>query len=208
MLSPIGDWQAIAFTLLACRPGAHGATDEWAEELAKRCFFAYNLHGRYPKTSHSYWDLVDHPSERSDECRRSSTEGSILYPMLAIWAAGRGKQELFDELTKSKEASLDHCTFQSWLPDEDSKDNLYLGLDNHGAALTRIPVTANIQDTLEFVLHEATNNPHYDALSAVRLATGPSFSRPADVTRCRCRSSPGVIPCRPFVRQPRRRFLL
>lgn len=177
LLLPIGDWQAIdiglAFTLLACRPGAHGAIDEWAEELAKRCSFAYNVHGRYPMTSHSYWDLVDHPSERSDEYRQNSTEGSILYPMLALWAAARGKQELFDELANFKAESLDHCTFQTWLPDEDSEDNLYLGCDNHGAALTGIPVTAGTRDTLEFLLEEATSNPHYDALSAVQLGHWP-----------------------------------
>lgn len=51
LLSPIGDWQAIdiglAFTLLACRPGAHGAIDQWAEELAKHSMFAFKAHGRY-----------------------------------------------------------------------------------------------------------------------------------------------------------------
>lgn len=189
LLSPIGDWQAIdiglAFTLLACRPGAHGAIDEWAEELAKRTIFAFNVHGRYPITSHSYWDLADHPSERSDEYRQSSTEGSILYPMLALWAAARSKQELFDELAKFKAKSLGHCTFQTWLPDEDSEDNLYLGRDNHGAALTGIPVTAGTQDTLEFVLEEVVANTHYDALSAVRLGHWPIV-----LTACRCHRLP------------------
>ncbi|MGK6321009.1 hypothetical protein [Sphingomonas sp. DT-204] len=204
LLSPIGDWQAIdiglAFTLLACRPGAHGAIDEWAEELAKRTIFAFNVHGRYPITSHSYWDLADHPSERSDEYRQSSTEGSILYPMLALWAAARSKQELFDELAKFKAKSLGHCTFQTWLPDEDSEDNLYLGRDNHGAALTGIPVTAGTQDTLEFVLEEVVANTHYDALSAVRLGHWPIV-----LTACRCHRLPfrlrsGAISCLRFDR--------
>lgn len=93
--------------------------------------------------------------------------------MLALWAAARNKRELFDELAKFKTESLGHCTFQTWLPDEDSEDNLYLGRDNHGAALTGIPVTAGSQDTLEFVLEEVGNNKHYDALSAVRLGHWP-----------------------------------
>lgn len=177
LLSPIGDWQAIdiglAFTLLACRPGAHGAIDEWAEELTKRCIFAFDVHGRYPTTSQSYWDLVDHPSERSDEYRQNATEGSILYPMLALWAAARGKQEMFDELAKFKAEALEHCTFQTWLPDSDSEDNLYLGRDNHGDALTGIPVTEGTADTLEFVHEEASSNPHYDTLSAVRMGHWP-----------------------------------
>lgn len=189
LLSPIGDWQAIdiglAFTLLACRSSAHGAIDKWVEELAKRTIFAFDVHGRYPMTSHSYWDLAHHPSERSDEYRQSSTEGSILYPMLALWAAARNKQELFDELAKFKAESLGHCTFQIWLPDEDSEDNLYLGRDNHGAALTGIPVTAGSQDTLKFVLEEVGNNKHYDGLSAVQLGHWPIV-----LTACRCHRLP------------------
>lgn len=189
LLSPIGDWQAIdiglAFTLLACRPSAHGAIDEWVEELAKRSIFAFNVHGRYPVTSLSYWDLVDHPSERSEEYRQSSTEGSILYPMLAQWAAARGKQELFDELAAFKAKSLSHCTFQTWLPDEDSEENLYLGRGNHGAALTGIPVTTGTRDALDFVLEEVASNPHYDALSAVRLGHWPIV-----LMACRCHRLP------------------
>lgn len=189
LLSPVGDWQAIdiglAFTLLACRPLAQGAIDDWAEELGKRSIFAFNAHGRYPMTSGSYWDLVDHPSERSAEYRQSSTEGSILYPMLALWAAARGKQEMFDVLANFKADSLGHCTFQMWLPDEDSEDNLYLGRDNHGAALTGIPITAGTRDTLDFVLEEVASNPHYDALSAVRFGHWPIV-----LTACRCHRLP------------------
>ena len=173
LLSPVADWQAIdialAFTLLASRPNAHGAIDEWAEELAKRSIFAFNVHGRYPITSHSYWDLVEHPSERSEEYRKANTEGSILFPMLALWAAARGKRELLDEIAKFKSEALEHCTFQTWLPSEDSEANLYLGRHNHGAALTGIPVTTGTSDTLYYVLEEARSNTHFDDLSAVRL---------------------------------------
>lgn len=185
LLSPIGDWQAIdvglAFTLLACRPATHGAIDQWTEELVSRSIFAFNVHGRYPVISRSYWDLVDHPSERSEEYRQSSTEGSVLYPMLAQWAAARGRQDVFDELAEFKIESLAHCTFQTWLPDDDSEDNLYLGRDDHGAVLIGIPVTAGSQDALDFVLEEAVNNPHYDALSAVRFGHWPIV-----LTACRC----------------------
>lgn len=177
LLSPIGDWQAIdialAFTLLACRPDAQGALDAWAEGLAKRTMFAFTVHGYYPTTSHSYWDLVDHPSEQSDEYRKAATEGSILYPLLAIFAAARGRQDIYDEIATFKMEQLHHCTFQSWLPDEDSELNLYLGRDNHGAALTGIPVTKGTQDALDLVLEEATTNHHYDQLSAIKLGHWP-----------------------------------
>src|SRR3546814_5697960 len=63
--------------------------------------------------------------------------------------------------------SSDVCS--SDLPDEDSEANLSLGRDNHGAALTGIPVAAGTWDTLEFVLEEVVANSHYDSLSAIRL---------------------------------------
>lgn len=189
LLSPIGDWQAIdiglAFTLLACRPGAHDAIGQWAEQLAKNSMFAFKVHGRYPITSSSYWDLVDHPSERSDEYRTQSTEGSILYPLLAAWLAARGEQTLFDEIAKFSEESLAHCTFQTWLPDEDSEDNIYLNRDNHGAALAGIPVTAGTSDTLDLILAEAKINRHYDQLTAVNLGHWPIV-----LTACRAHRLP------------------
>jgi len=189
LLSPIGDWQAIdiglAFTLLACRPGAHGAIDQWAEELAKRSMFAFKAHGLYPITSSSYWDLVDHPSERNDEYRAQSTEGSILYPLLATWSAARGEQMLFDEIAKFSKDALAHCTFQTWLPDEDSEDNLYLNRDSHGAALAGIPVTEGTRDALDFILAEATTNKHYDQLTAVKLGHWPIL-----LTACRAHRLP------------------
>ena len=177
LLSPIGDWQAIdiglAFTLLACRPNGHSAIDEWAGELTRRSIFAYKVHGRYPVISRSYWDLVDHPAERTETYRKESTEGSVLYPMLALWAVARGNQELVDEIAEFRDKELGHCTFQTWLPDEDSEDNVYLGRDNHGAALTGIPVTKGTSETLDFVLDESAGNPYYDGLSAVRLGHWP-----------------------------------
>lgn len=189
LLSPIGDWQAIdiglAFTLLACRPGAHGAIGQWAEQLAKHSMFAFKVHGRYPITSRSYWDLVDHPSERSDEYRIQSTEGSILYPLLATWLAARGEQTLFDEIAKFSKEFLAHCTFQTWLPDEDSEDNIYLNRDNHGAALAGIPVTAGTSDTLDLILAEAKINRHYDQLTAVNLGHWPIV-----LTACRAHRLP------------------
>lgn len=187
LLSPIGDWQAIdiglAFTLLACRPSYHDAVDEWARELTKRSIFAHKVHGRYPTTSSSYWDLVDHPADSTDVYRVDATQGSILYPMLALWAAARGDQDLVDEIATFREKELAHCTFQTWLPDEDSEDNLYLGHDRHGAALTGIPVNEGTCETLDFVLDEVASNPHFDTLSAVRLGHWPIVAMACRVYR-------------------------
>lgn len=176
LLSPIGDWQAIdiglALTLLATRRKFHGAIDEWVRELTHRTIFAYVVHGHYPTTSQSYWDLVEHP-ERTEAYRIQATEGSILYPMLALWATARDTQQVVDRIAEFKVKNLEHCTFQTWLPEEDSEENLYLGHDNHGAVLTGIPVSTGTRDTLDFVFNEVNSNGHYDALSVIALGHWP-----------------------------------
>jgi len=183
LLSPVGDWQAIdiglALTLLATRPKFHGAIDEWLQELTNRAIFAYQVHGRYPTTSRSYWDLVQHP-ERTEEYRTKATEGSVFYPMLALWAAARGHSQVVDDIAAFHTGELEHCTFQTWFPDEESEANLYLNGDDHGAALIGIPVNAGTQDTLDFVLNEVAANAHYDALSVIRLGHWPLL-----LTACR-----------------------
>ncbi|MGQ0661610.1 hypothetical protein [Sphingosinicella sp.] len=189
LLSPASDWQAIdiglALTLLSTRAHFHDIIDQWLEELARHCIFAFQTHGRYPTTSQSYWDLVEHPAQRDDAYRREATNASTLYPMLALWAAARGNQPIIDEFARFKAELLEHCTFQAWLPDEDSETELYLGRDSHGAALAGIPVTAGTRDTLEFVMAEVTINDHFDALSAIRLAHWPIL-----LTACRVHRLP------------------
>lgn len=189
LLAPVGDWQAIdialVLTLLATRPPFHDAMDDWLAAITNRSIFAYRAHGRYPMTSRSYWDLVKHPVERTDEYRREATEGSILYPMLALWASARGNLQVVDEIADLKAKDLSHCTFQTWFPDEDSEANLYLGGDDHGAALTGIPVKGGTRETLDFVFAEVSANVHYDALSVVNFGHWPIL-----LTACRCHRLP------------------
>lgn len=177
LFSPVGDWQAIdialVLTLFATRQDFHNAIDQWLEELANRSIFAFKTHGRYPITSRSYWDLVEHPERHDEDYRRDATEGSILYPLLALWACARQQQSIVDTIAQFKEQELSHCTFQAWLPDEDSEDHLYLGSENHGAALTGLPVTEGTTETLDLILEEVAANSHFGALSAVSLGHWP-----------------------------------
>ena len=128
---------------------------------------------------------MEHPAERIDKYRRESTEGSILYPMLALWADARGQQQVINEIAAFKKEELSHRTFQTWLPDEDSEANLYLGKENHGAALTGIPVTEGARDTLDFVFEEVSSNSHYDGLSVIEFGHWPIL-----LTACRSHRLP------------------
>lgn len=184
LLSPATDEQAIdialVLTLLGTRPRFWPSIAEWLSELSNNTQIAYLTHGRYPTTRDSYWDLVEHPAERTDDYRKSVTEGSVLYPLLALWAVATGNDEVRDSIARFKAEHLTHCNFQLWLPDEDSEASLYLGDDNHGAALSGIPVVEGADDTLDFVNAECATINHFDRLSAIRLGHWPMV-----LTACR-----------------------
>lgn len=184
LLSPATDEQAIdialVLTLLGTRPRFRPSIDQWIKELSENAQIAYLTHGRYPTTRTSYWDLVEHPAERTDEYRKSTTEGSVLYPLLALWAVATGNDEARDSIARFKAEHLTHCNFQLWLPDEDSETSLYLGDDNHGAALGGVPVGEGTTATLDYVNRECATNNHFDRLSAIALGHWPVL-----LTACR-----------------------
>jgi hypothetical protein len=184
LLSPIGDWQAIdialGLTLLASRPHFRSAIKDWLRELTERTIFAFRTHGPYPTIKQSYWDLVEHPADNAEAYRTEATEGSTLYPLLALWATAIDSAAVVEQLAEFKAKDLGHCTFQTWLPDEDSEALIYVGGKNHGAALTGIPVEAGTSATLEFIFAECAANPHFDKLSSITLGHWPVL-----LTACR-----------------------
>lgn len=177
LLSPATDEQAIdiafVLTLLATRPKFWPSIDEWLSALSHNTEIAYLTHGRYPTTKNSYWDLVEHPAERTEDYRKGATEGSILYPLIALWATATRNDAVRDSVARFKAEHLTHCNFQLWLPDEDSEASLYLGDDNHGAALSGVPVIEGTGDTLDFVNAECGTNIHFDRLSAIQFGHWP-----------------------------------
>src|SRR4051794_40818090 len=74
-----------------------------------------------------------------------------------------------EALAHFKAEDIPWCTFQTWLPDEESEASLYLGHENHGDALTGIPVRAGTRATFEYIYNECATNPHFASLSAVNL---------------------------------------
>ena len=123
---------------------------------------------------------MEHPAERTDEYRREMTEGSVLYPLIALWATALGREEVLKDIAEFKAEHLAHCTFQFWLPDSDSEDHVYLGDDTHGAALIDIPVIVGTLDTLELVTAECVTNSHFNNLSAITNGHWPVL-----LTACR-----------------------
>jgi hypothetical protein len=163
----------IALLLLASDRADGDDINSWLREIFARAAFALRSHGHYPCTLHAYDELIEHPRRRDDEYRRETTAGSVLFPLIAIWAALLDDHELYREIALLKSEVLSHCTFQYWFPDEATEDFLYTDAGPHGATLTDVCVDRPEEELLKQVFSECDAAPHFEALSAVRFGWWP-----------------------------------
>ena len=96
---PIKDEQAIDIFLAILQMAMSGSGESdmklWLSEIIERARFAYEGNGPYPCTIRDYAELLDHPRRDDEEYRKEVTEGSILYPTIAFWAAILGDSKVY-----------------------------------------------------------------------------------------------------------------
>lgn len=177
LLSPLKDDQAvdiaIALLCLAFESDSSPVAREWLIAMMTRVRLAYETHLQYPCILSAYDQLVQHPAERTDEYRRRVTAGSVLYPLIALWAAIRSDEQLFELVRDFKTACLGHCNFQLWYPNESSEERLYTGRASHGYVLSDVCVEDGPTDLLSQVSCESNATSHYCELSAVKSGMWP-----------------------------------
>lgn len=164
---------SLALLFLSLREGNESAIKNWLNEVIERAIFAYESHGPYPCILGSYRELLEHPKHGDEEYRRDVTAGSILYPMIALWAAILEENDLFEKVKTFKENHLGHCNFQFWYPDETSEDHIYTHSDLHGAALSNIRIDLSSKEFLESVWNECDHTDHFNKLSAQEYGLWP-----------------------------------
>lgn len=177
LLLPLKDDQAIdisiAVSLLALDANNHDDIRNWLAEILRRASFAYQVHGHYPCTLRSYSELLSHPKSGDNEYRANVTSGSVLYPMIALWAALLGDTDTYSKVALLKQEHLQHCNFQFWYPDERSEEYFYTDGDSHGAVLSNVCVDRQQEDLLAQVFGECDQSPHFKELSAVKFGWWP-----------------------------------
>lgn len=177
LLMPVSEDQVVdltlAFMFLAAQGGSVAALKSWVQEIAHRARYAFRTHKAYPCVFRDYRELVDHPREKTNDYRAAATAASVLLPTLAFWAAGLDDVETLKELAGFKREDLGHCSFQIWLPGDDSEDNIYIDADSHGAAFTDIPVTDDPGVIVDYVLRECGAGTPFFRLSAVKFGHWP-----------------------------------
>jgi len=177
LLLPRSDEQAIdiwlGLTLLMLVPGTRDAQLDWLREVLSRARFTYLVHGPYPCIFHSYAELIDHPVSNDATYREGATAGSILYPLISLWAALLGDSDLFEQVSAFKRESLGHCNFQFWYPDDSSEVFLYTNREMHGGTLSDVASEGTSTALMDQVFAECEASPQFKTLTAVTYGWWP-----------------------------------
>ncbi|VFM95208.1 MAG: hypothetical protein BECKG1743D_GA0114223_100414 [Candidatus Kentron sp. G] len=176
LLLPIEDEQAIelclALLLLALDANNTQYIEGWLSEMADRADFSLQVQGKYPCNIGSYSDLLNHP-KREEKYLEENTAGSILYPVIALWAGLLGDEALYEKVRSIEEQHLQHCNFQYWYPDQTSEAHFYRNDDAHGATLSHLRIEEPPGKFLEQLFGECDNTPAFHELSAVKAGLWP-----------------------------------
>ena len=177
LLLPAKDDQVIdiciAALLLAFHEDDHPYIAGWLAEILGRASLAYQAHSHYPCVLSSYSDLLSHPKGRDDEYRKDVTGGSVLYPMIALWAALLGDEETYDGVARFKRDYLAHCNFQFWYPDAATEADFYTGGREHGTVFSDVPVDRPKEDFVAQAFAECEQGSYFREMSAVKCGWWP-----------------------------------
>ncbi len=177
LLMPFKDDQAIdiflALLFLSYKDENKKYMLTWLNEVIDRAIFTYKTHGDYPCVLQSYKELLTHPKIGDEEYRQEVTAGSILYPIIAFWAAILGDKNLFGKVIAAKQECLEHCNFQIWYPDEMTEEHLYINSELHGETLTDIPTEKTPEEFLEFLWKECCRAEHFQMLTSIKHGFWP-----------------------------------
>lgn len=163
----------IALSLLSLDASNHGDMKNWLAEILEQTRFSYQVQGHYPCTLSSYSELLSHPESGDDEYRVNVTQGSTLYPIIALWAALMNDAETYHKIAKFKQENLQHCNFQFWYPDDGSEEYFYTNMDSHGAVLSNVCVDRQQNEFLDQAFRECNQSTHFKELSAIKFGWWP-----------------------------------
>ncbi|WP_276620756.1 hypothetical protein [Syntrophomonas wolfei] len=146
---------------------------EWLSEILQRAILAFQCHEFYPCILRSYHELLEHPKRGDEEYQQEVTAGSILYPIIALWAAMLEDENLYSAISEAKKKEMEHCNFQLWYPDEETEENLYTNQEPHGAILSNLNMQYTPDEYIQLVWDECRHLDYFDRLSAVKLGIWP-----------------------------------
>lgn len=177
LLSPIADEQVIEITcalmFLSIMREWRSYARDYSDELLSYYHFNFTRHYQYPTIHGSYQDLIRHPQARTEAYRAQQTKGSVLIPIMVLWATLDGESEYSERFAQFARSEMKHCNQQVWMPGADTEALLYLSRPSHGLALCDVPITADGEAAREILGRECAASGDYSRLSAVQLEHWP-----------------------------------
>jgi hypothetical protein len=174
---PIKDNQVIDISLavlfLIIDNNNHQDIKEWLSEIIRRSDFAFLINEQYPCNLNSYSELLKHPQIKNEDYKQEVTGGSVLFSMIAFWAALLKDDELYNQVQALKKQHLEHCNFQLWYPTDDSEQYFYKNSNIHGATLSHVCIDQPIESLLKQILDECEQTDHFHKLSAIEIGCYP-----------------------------------
>lgn len=177
LFTPFKDDQAIdiflAILFLSFFDGNEDDINIWLSQVLDKSLFSYQTHGPYPCIHRDYLTLLEHPEKSDDEYRHDATAGSILYPIIGLWAALLKNDDLYRKVQKAKEEHFSHSTFQFWYPDEETEKRWCKNDDLHGVTFSNVPIYQDADSFLNAVWDECDNTNSFNKLSCVQMGLWP-----------------------------------
>ncbi|PDS35087.1 hypothetical protein CO665_27430 [Rhizobium anhuiense] len=173
--APVRDDHAIEIALASLfllRCGTADYLAAWLRNVMRLSIFSYRTHGAYPCILREYGELAVHPRQ-SDGYREEVTAGSILYPTLALLMSIFDDADGFRELEEFRSKSMNHSTWQFWIPDDTTEQHLYRNTAIHGSAITQLNTAAGPEKFIEQVNNEITAAVDFGSLSAITRGAWP-----------------------------------
>ncbi len=177
LLLPMRDDHAIDISLALLFLSSQGKSEQdilnWLSLIIDRAMFAYETHGLYPCIHRDYLTLLEHPARRDDDYRQEATSGSVLYPLISLWAALLKNEDLYKKVQAAKDKHLSHCNFQFWCPGETTEKHLYRNDEIHGVTFSHVPVDQDAEAFLETVWAECEQIGSFNKLSCIKEGMWP-----------------------------------
>lgn len=144
----------------------------WVSQVTQTCVFSHRRGINYPCVFREYSDLAAHP-KNVEGYQEGATEGSVLYPTLAIWLAILKEEKTLSSLQLFQEQCMVHSTWQLWVPSKDSEELLYSNKEQHGTAVSPVDTSLGIDGLIKYVQRIAKDNEEINSLSAMKYKMWP-----------------------------------
>ena len=177
LFSPYKDEQAIDVVLAVWFLGINGNhwpdIERWLYLMTDYIYFLFRSNGTYPSNINGYAELIEHPSDRSDEYRESNTKGSVLYPYISVLSGIMNFERPYHLIQQLKTDFLQHCNFQVWYPGKTSETHFYKYDENHGSTLSDVSIDKSHAELLAEVFQECETSNQFRELSAIKYGFWP-----------------------------------